>query len=177
MGNPPFTNFWDVSTGLQWTGFLEHQMLELPWIKLRCQHYTSMGHKELAYRSFWFLWLIDLINIPTYLQLYLERLSSNSYDLTDYSVRSWNMISSTQGSSRMNPHDFFLLLFSLFCHSCKTACMRLDICFIRSPLQFSTCSMSTLIWMELLLKLCFLDENNKSVGQHIFFLLLQRKVC
>jgi len=71
-------------------------MLELPWIKLRWQHYTSVWHKELAYCSFLFLWLIDLINIPTYLQLYLERLSSSSYDLTDYSSY---MFSSTQALS------------------------------------------------------------------------------
>lgn len=177
MGNPPFTNFWDVSTGLQWTGFLEHQMLELPWIKLRCQHYTSMWQKELAYRSFWFLWLIDLINKPTYLQLYLERLSSNSYDLTDYSVRNWNMISLHRALAEWIRMIFLFVCFLFFATLVKQLVWDWIFALYRALLQFSTCSVSTLIWMELLLKLCFLDENNKSVGQHIFFLLLQRKVC
>lgn len=136
---------WHVSSGLQWTGFWKHQMLELPWIKLRWQHYASVWHKELTYRSFWFLWLIDLINIPAYLQLYLERLSSSSYNLTDYSR---NMFNSTHGSFRINQHDFFFcfVLFSLFSYSCKTAYTRDCVfAFYRALLWFSTNSVSALI--------------------------------
>lgn len=85
-------------------GILQHQMLELSSQFHSKQHYTSVWHKGFVYHSFCLLWLVDLITIPSYLQLHLKRLSSNSYHLTDYFR---NMFNSIQGSIKMSQHDFF----------------------------------------------------------------------